>query len=103
MPSVLMMKIIGGVAALLILAGGITAWSHHQYSKGHTAGIAETDKKWQDASDKLKADAAKSATQADDKAVARLEEHVAQANADQAKVDAATQAGKSPLDALFGG
>lgn len=96
-------KIVGPLVALALLVGAVAAWSHHQYSKGHKAGVAETDAAYKAASDKLKADAAASATKADDKAVVRLEEYQAQAKEDQEKVDEANRNGTSPLDALFGG
>ena len=97
------LKIVGPLAALLAAIALIVGWSHHQYNKGHKAGVEETDAAYKAASDKLKADAAASASRADDKAVARLEEYQAQAKDDQAAVDKAKAEGKSPLDALFGG
>lgn len=96
-------KILGPIAALAILLGSFMAWSAHKYRVGYNAGVSATDKKWEDAAALLKKDAAQSATKADDAAVKRLEEHVAQANEDQAKVDAAVRNGSSPLDAIFGG
>lgn len=97
------LKIVGPLVALALLIGAVAAWSHHQYNKGHKAGVTETDAAYKAASDKLKADAAASASRADDKAVARLEEYQAQAKDDQAAVEKAKAEGKSPLDALFGG
>lgn len=58
---------------------------------------------WVAAGEKLKADAAKSATKADDAAAKRLAEHMEQSNADKQAVDEAVANGTSPLDALFGG
>lgn len=97
------LKIVGPLVALALLIGGVALWGKSKYNAGHDAGVVETDAKWQAASDKLKEEAKASATKADDKAVARLEERVAQAEEDQEKVDAAEKAGTSPLDALFGG
>lgn len=97
------LKIVGPIAALALLIGGVALWGKSKFNAGHEAGVTETDAKWQAASDKLKEDAKASATRADDAAVVRLEEHVAQAEEDQEKLDAANENGTSPLDALFGG
>lgn len=91
------LKIVGPIVLLLLVFGGVKAWGNSKYN----AGVAATDAKWELASDRLKAEAAKSATKADDAAVKRLEEHVEQAEEDQAAVDAAVAEGRSPLDALF--
>jgi hypothetical protein len=96
------LKIVGPVVAIALLIGGVMAWGHSKYNAGHKAGVEETDAAYKAASDKLKADAAVSATKADDKAVARLEDYQAQAKDDQAAVDKAKEEGRSPLDALFG-
>lgn len=96
------LKIVGPLVLLAVVFGGLKAWGNSKYRAGEKAGIEETDAKWQAASDKLKADAAASATRADDAAAVRLEEHVAQAEEDQAAVDKAVEEGRSPLDALFG-
>lgn len=88
-------------AAVLVIA--VMAWGNSRERSGYKQGEAATDAKWEAASAKLKEDAAKSATKADDAAVKRLEEHVEQAEEDQAAVDAAIREGSSPLDALFGG
>lgn len=90
---------IGGVLLLLALYLALDAYGDSRYRKG----VSDTDAKWVEASAKLKAEAAKSATKADDRAAARLEEHVAQATEDQEKVNEAVRNGSSPLDALFGG
>lgn len=97
------LKVVGPLVLLLVVFGGVKMWGNSKFKAGEKAGIEATDAKWQAASDKLKEDAAKSATKADDAAVKRLEEHVEQASEDQAAVDAAVKAGESPLDALFGG
>jgi hypothetical protein len=97
------LKIVGPIVLLALLFGAWKLDRRSQYNKGERAGIEATDAKWEAASQKLKEQAAASATKADDAAVKRLEEHVEQANADQEKVDAAKREGTSPLDALFGG
>lgn len=91
--------LIGGALLALGLYLAITAYGNSRYREG----VSDTDAKWAEASAKLKADAAKSATRADDAAVKRLEEHVAQASEDAAAVEKAKAEGSSPLDALFGG
>lgn len=96
------LKIVGPIAALALLIGGVMAWGHSKYTAGHKAGVAETDAAYKAASDKMKADAAASASKADDKAVARLEDYQTQAKDDQVAVDKAKEEGRSPLDAIFG-
>lgn len=96
------LKIAGPIIALALLIAGVMIWGNSKYRAGERAGIEATDAKWEAASAKLKEDAAKSATRADDAAVKRLEEHVEQAKEDQEKVNAAVKEGSSPLDALFG-
>lgn len=97
------LKIVGPLVLLAVVIGGLVAWGNSKYRAGERAGVEATDAKWQAASDKLKADAAKSATKADDKAAERLSEHVEDITADQEKVNEAQREGSSPLDALFGG
>jgi hypothetical protein len=97
------LKIVGPLVAIAILFGGIAAWSHHQYSKGKKAGIEQVDKEWADATKKLEAQAAQSATRADDGAAKRAAEFKEQADSDRKAVEDAEAKGSSPLDALFGG
>lgn len=99
----LWLKIVGPIVLFLAIVAGVMAWGNSKYNAGYKAGETETDDKWQAASDKMKERAAETATKADDAAVARLEEHVAQAEEDKERVDEATRNGTSPLDALFGG
>lgn len=96
------LKIVGPIVLLALVVGGIMAWGNSKFRAGKSEGIEETDAKWQAASDALKRKAAESATKADDAAVKRLEEHVAQAEEDAAAVEKAKAEGSSPLDALFG-
>lgn len=97
------LKIVGPLVLLAVLFAGVKMWGNSKYNAGEKAGIEATDAKWEAASAKLKEDAAASATRADDAAVVRLEEHVAQVEEDQAAVEKAKAEGTSPLDALFGG
>lgn len=94
-------KIAGPIIALALIIGALLAWGNSKYHAGERAGIAATDKKWEAAAAQLKADAAKSATKADDAAANRLEVFVEQQEAEQAKIDEAVKEGRSPLDALF--
>lgn len=97
----LWLKIVGPLALFALVVGGVMLWGNSKYRAGYRDGETETDVKWHAASEKLKADAAKSATKADDAAVKRLEEHVAQASEDAAAVEKAKAEGRSPLDELF--
>lgn len=95
-------KIVGPLVALALIVAGLNAWGRAKYRAGEKAGIEATDAKWQRASEKLKQDAARSATKADDAAANRLAERVEQVTADEAAVAEAVKEGRSPLDALFG-
>jgi hypothetical protein len=99
----LWLKIVGPLVAVAILFGGVAAWSHHQYSKGHKAGVEEVDAQWAAADKKLRDQAAQSATRADDAAAKRTEEFRVQADDDRKAVEDAKAKGSSPLDSLFGG
>lgn len=90
---------IGAAVAALALWLALNAYGNARYK----AGVEATDAKWEEASAKLKEQAAASATKADDAAVKRLEEYVEQAEEDAAAVEKAKAEGSSPLDALFGG
>jgi len=95
-------KILGPIAALAIIVGALAAWGSHKYHSGYNDGETAADAKWEAAAKQLKADAAKSATKADDAAANRLENFVEQQTADQEAVNEAQRNGSSPLDALFG-
>jgi hypothetical protein len=95
------LKIVGPLVLLAVVFGGVMAWGNSKFRAGKTEGIEQTDKKWEDATAKLRKLAAESATRADDLAVKRLDEFEAQAEDDQAAVDKAVEDGRSPLDALF--
>ena len=91
------------VAILAALVGLVFLYGASKYDAGHDKGVLETDAKWESAVAELRAQAQRSATQADDRAVARLEEFEQQAEDDRKAVENANQNGTSPLDALFGG
>lgn len=91
--------LIGGIVAVLLLWWALDSYGDRRYN----AGVTDTDAKWQEAADKLKEEAAASATRADDKAVERLEQFEQQAEDDRKAVQDAIEEGSSPLDALFGG
>lgn len=97
-----LMRIGVAVGLLLLVIGGILFWGHSKYKAGHEAGVTETDAAWKKASDELMREAGKSATKADDRAVAALEEHKEQIDEERKAVEAAKQDGSSPLDVLFG-
>jgi hypothetical protein len=77
----------------------LSSYGHRKYNEGVKANQAQVDK----AVAKLKADAAASATKADDKAAERAAVAVEQQAADKEAIDEAERNGTSPLDALFGG
>jgi hypothetical protein len=83
--------------AVLALWLALHFYGVHRYHQGEAANEA----KWQAASAKLHADAAKSATKADDKAAVRLDDYEKQASAEQARVEEAKANGSSIFDVLF--
>lgn len=94
----------GAVALGLVLLCLFIWWRIDSYGdRRFDAGVANERGKWEAAEKKLKEDAAKSATKADDRAAARLEEHKEQIDEDRKAVDQAVRDGSSPLDVLFGG
>jgi hypothetical protein len=97
-----LMRVGIAVGLLLLVIGAIALWGHSKYKAGHEAGVTETDAAWQKASDELMREAGKSATKADDRAVAALEEHKEQISEDRAALEKAKEEGSSPFDALFG-
>ena len=66
------------------------------------AGVDKERAAWVEAGERLKAEASASATKADDRAAARLEQHKEQIDEDRKAVNQAVNDGTSPLDALFG-
>lgn len=95
-------KILGPIAALAIIIGGLAAWGSHKYHSGYGDGVQATDQKWVAAGEQLKKDAAKSANKADDAAANRVENFVRDQAKEQEKIDEAQRKGGSPFDVLFG-
>lgn len=94
----------GIIAAVIVILGFLFwLWLDAYGDRRYEEGVAATDWKWEKASEKLEQEAAASATRADDGAVVRLEQHVAQVKAEQEQLDEAERTGSSPLDVLFGG
>ena len=89
------------IAVVFVL---VVVWMIRDYGNSREQeGVDKERAAWVAAGEKLKKEAAQSATKADDKAVARLEEYKEQADEDRKAVDEAVENGTSPLDALFGG
>lgn len=85
------------IGAVVALAALFIWWGNER----HTQGVEETDAKWQLASDKLAAEAARSADAATRREAPRIAAHAAQVAAEKEKIDEAIAEGRSPLDALF--
>lgn len=98
-----LMRVGIAIGLLLLVIGAIALWGRSKYNAGHKDGVTETDAAWQKASDELMRKAGESATKADDRAIAALEEHKEQIDEDRKAVEQAQREGTSPLDALFGG
>lgn len=96
-PSRLTWTLIGVVGLIAALWIGLILYGNARYR----AGVEDTDAKWVAAGEKLKAQAAKSATRADQAEARRIEDHTEQLAAEKERIDAAISEGRSPLDALF--
>jgi flagellar biosynthesis/type III secretory pathway M-ring protein FliF/YscJ len=94
-----------GIAVLAVLVViGLAWWMIRDYGNSREReGVDKERAAWVEAGEKMKAEAAKSATKADDKAVARLEQHKEEVDADRKAFEDAVANDSSPLDALFGG
>jgi hypothetical protein len=73
-------------------------YGQHMYNRGKTTERAA----WVAASERLKAQAAASASKADDASAARVTTHLAAQAKEQEKVHEAMATGSSPIDVLFG-
>lgn len=91
--------ILAFVLVVLLVIWRINAYGDSREQKG----VDKERAAWVAAGEKLKEEAAQSATKADDRAAVRLEEHKEQIDEERKAVDAAVENGTSPLDALFGG
>jgi glycerol dehydrogenase-like iron-containing ADH family enzyme len=89
--------IVGAGLAIIALWLTILAWGNSRYR----AGVADTDAKWTEASDRLAEQARASADVATRREAPRITAHAAQVAAEKEKIDEAIAEGRSPLDALF--
>lgn len=83
---------------LALLIGGIWWLRADAYDDG----VAATDAKWEEAGRRLAEQAKASADQADADSAERAAEEFERVQDEKEKLDAAEQAGTSPLDVLFG-
>lgn len=97
------LKIVGPLVLLAMVVGSVFAWGNSKYRAGKREGIEQTDAKWEEAGRRLQAEAAKSATRADDRAAERLKQHEQQVEDDRKAVEDATANNSSAIDAIFGG
>jgi hypothetical protein len=84
---------------VLVIWWRIDAFGDRRYD----AGVTATDAKWEEAGNRLRAEAANSATRADDAAANRLGQFENQVADERREIDNAVRDGSSPLDVLFGG
>lgn len=94
---------VGIALGVVVLVVGLIWWRVDAYGDNRfEQGVTETDAAWKKASDELMREAGKSATKADDRAVAALEEHKEQIDEDRKAVEQDKRDGTSPWDSLFG-
>jgi hypothetical protein len=86
-----------GVAILLFWIA-LDQYGDRRYAQGE----ADTDAKWEQASDKLIEKAQATGKQADKAAAARTADHAARVAEEKEKLDEANATGGSPIDVLFG-
>lgn len=89
---------LGGLALGLAVVWAVLAWGQARYD----AGVRDTDARWAEAAERLRAKAERSASVADRREAQRIEDHAAQLAEEREKIDEAVAAGGSPLDVLFG-
>jgi hypothetical protein len=99
--SKLWARLIAYVGIPLLVLGLVWLWLNAYGDRRYDEGIAAERSAWVEASEKLKQQAAASATKADDAAAERLAEHAVEAAVEQEKVNEAIAAGSSPIDVLF--
>lgn len=97
MPTIPLKYLIAGGALIAFLIA-IWAWGNSRYN----AGVDDTDAKWEEAGQRLEEQAEASAGEADADSAERAAEEFDRVKAEKEKLDAATDAGSSPLDVLFG-
>lgn len=81
----------------------ILAWGQARYDAGRTSGAAEADARWRAAAQRLEQRLDRSAAAADRREADRIRNHQAAVAEEKEKIDEAVDAGRSPLDVLFGG
>lgn len=91
-------------AALAVIVALFIWWRVHAFGvRQFRAGENQADAHWVEAGNRLQAEAANSATRADDAAANRLEQFRNQVDDERQALDEANRTGTSPLDVLFGG
>ena len=86
------------VVVILLIVWQVNAYGDRREEEG----VGKERAAWVEAAERMKREAAVSATKADDKAAARLEQYKEEADEDRKALDIAVENGTSPLDALFG-
>lgn len=95
-------RLVAGIVLVLLIVGGFWLAMHSYGQSRYDEGVTAERGRWEAAAAQLKADASNAAANADANAAGRLQNYVAQQEADQAAVNKAEAEGRSPLDALFG-
>lgn len=95
--------LLGAVIVAVVIWVLILAWGQARYDAGRTAGAAEADARWRAAAQRLEQRLDRSAAAADRREADRIRDHQAAVAEEKEKIDEAVDAGRSPLDVLFGG
>lgn len=93
--------VVGAVVLMLLIAlvVAVMAWGDAKFREGERG----ADGRWREASAQLERKAREAGGVADRREADRIEDHAARVAREKEKIDEATAAGDSPLDALFGG
>ena len=95
--------LLGAVIVAVVIWLLILAWGQARYDAGHAAGAAEADARWRAAAQRLEQRLDRTAAVADRREADRIRDHQAAVAQEKEKIDEAVDAGRSPLDVLFGG
>ncbi len=95
--------LLGAVIVAVVIWVLILAWGQARYDAGRTAGETEADARWRAAAQRLEDRLDRSAAVADRREADRIRDHQAAVAEEKEKIDEAVDAGRSPLDVLFGG
>lgn len=91
-------KLLGAVLLLIAFVAMIHMYGNARYK----AGVSDTDKLWQEASERLTEKASHATEESNREAAERAADYAEQVAIEKEKIDDAVKNGDSPIDVLFG-